>query len=313
MDNELRVSGERMQAIFESVKNWGRWGPDDEAGALNLITEERRRGAAAEVRSGRAVSCARDFPVEPSIENPRPALHLMTRAGDDCVAPGLGLESTGDFLGVSFHGMATSHIDALCHVFVEGMMYNGFAAAEVRSTGARRGAITCARDGIVGRGVLLDIPRLHGVEHLEPGTAITPDELVEAESAQASPVREGDILLVATGRDARRAAVGPWAPYGEGLAGLHPECIPWLHERGVAVLGSDGVSDVLPAHSPEGWPMPIHQCTLVSMGVHLLDNLRLDRLAAACAEEQRWAFLFTVAPLVVEGGTGSPANPIALL
>lgn len=79
------------------------------------------------------------------------------------------------------------------------------------------------------------------------------------------------------------------------------------------MLGSDGVSDVLPAHSPEGWPMPIHQCTLVAMGVHLLDNLRLDRLAEACGEEQRWAFLFTVAPLIVEGGTGSPANPIALL
>jgi kynurenine formamidase len=118
---------------------------------------------------------------------------------------------------------------------------------------------------------------------------------------------------VATGRDARRAARGPWAPYAEGLAGLHPECVAWLRERDIAVLGSDGVSDTLPGRPPEGWPMPIHQCLIAGMGVHLLDNLRLDRLAAACAEQGQWSFLFTVAPLVVDGGTGSPANPIALL
>jgi kynurenine formamidase len=302
-----------MQDIFDSVKNWGRWGPDDEAGALNLITPARRRAAAAEVRRGESVSCARELPVEPSPENPRPALHLMTRAGDDCLVPGLGLESTGDFVGVASHGMATSHIDALCHVFVDGQMYNGFPASDVKSTGALHGSIMCARDGIVGRGVLLDVPRLHGVDYLEAGTAITPEDLAGAEQAQDVTVGEGDILLVMTGRDARRADVGPWHPYTGGLAGLHPECIPWLHERGVAVLGSDGVSDVLPGQGTEGWPMPVHQCALVAMGVHLLDNLRLDRLAVACGRHRQWGFLFTLAPLVIEGGTGSPANPIALL
>jgi kynurenine formamidase len=171
----------------------------------------------------------------------------------------------------------------------------------------------CARDGIVGRGVLLDIPRLHGVEYLEPGTAITPGDLTAAEAVHDVEVTEGDILLVVTGRDARRAACGPWHPYTDGLAGLHPECIPWLHDRGIAVLGSDGISDVLPGRHPHGWPMPVHQCVLVAMGVHLLDNLRLDRLADACARQAQWSFLFTIAPLLVDGGTGSPANPIALL
>lgn len=311
--DEPWVSTQRMAEIFESVKSWGRWGDEDEAGALNLITPERRRAAAAEVRVGRSISCARELPVDPSPENPRPALHMMTRAGDDCLIPGLGLESTADFVGVAFHGMATSHIDALCHVFVDGRMYNGFPASDVRSTGARHGSIMCAADGIVGRGVLLDIPRLKGVDHLEPGTAITPDDLSAAEAAAGLTVGEGDILLVMTGRDARRAANGPWHPFAGGLAGLHPESIPWLRQRDIAVLGSDGVSDVLPGRHPEGWPMPVHQCTLVAMGVHLLDNLRLDRLAAACAEHRQWSFLFTIAPLLVEGGTGSPANPIAVL
>ena len=311
--SEPWYSNDEMRAMFESVKNWGRWGPDDEAGALNLITPEHRTAASAEVTAGISVSCARELPTQPSIENPHPALHMMVRGGDDCVIPGIGMESTSDFVGVAFHGMSTSHMDALCHVFVDEQMYNGFAAAEVKSTGAQRGSIMCAKDGVVGRGVLLDIPRQHQVDYLEPGTAIMIADLEAAEADQAVTVGEGDILLVSTGRDARRGETGPWHPFKSGLAGLHPECIPWLHERGVSVLGCDGVSDVLPGNHPSGWPMPIHQCVIVAMGVHLLDNLRLDRLAATCAEQQQWSFLFTVAPLRIEGGTGSPANPIALL
>jgi kynurenine formamidase len=225
----------------------------------------------------------------------------------------VGLEATMDFVGVAFHGMATTHIDALCHVFVDGRMYNGFAASEVKSTGARRGSIMCAKDGIVSRGVLLDIPSAKGLPWLEPGTKIYVDDLEAAERAHEVEVREGDILLVATGRDARRAEHGPWVPFSDGMAGLHPECVPWLHERGIAVLGCDGVSDVFPGVPIEGWAMPIHQCTLVAMGVHLLDNLRLDDLCRTCAEHAQYEFQFTVAPLRVERGTGSPCNPIAVL
>ena len=306
-------SNDEMRAMFESVKNWGRWGADDEAGALNLITAEARLAAATEVVAGEPVSCARDLPVKPNAENPHPAMHMMVRGGDDCVIPGLGMESTSDFVGVQFHGMATSHIDALCHVFVDQQMYNGFPATDVKSTGAQRGSIMCAKDGVVGRGVLLDIPRLRGVDFLDPDVAITIADLEAAEAAQGVSTGSGDVLLVATGRDARRAAVGPWHPFADGLAGLHPECIPWLRERDIAVLGSDGVSDVLPGNHPSEWIMPIHQCVIVAMGVHLLDNLRLDLLSKACARHDRWSFLFTVAPLRIHGGTGSPANPIALL
>ena len=171
----------------------------------------------------------------------------------------------------------------------------------------------CAGDGIVGRGGLLDVPRLRGQAWLEPQEAIEPAELEAAEQAQGVQVATGDVLLVATGRDARRAEKGPWDPVGGGLAGLHPDCIPWLHERGIAVLGSDGVSDPLPGNGPEGWPMPVHQSALVAMGVHLLDNQRLDRLSEACAGHGQWSFLFQVAPLRVDQGTGSPINPIAVL
>jgi kynurenine formamidase len=308
-----RASRERMQAIFEKVKSWGRWGADDQRGALNLVTPERRARAAAGVETGEAVSLAHELPTRPSVENPSPAQHHMLLAGDALDAtPVPGLGTSLDWIGVAFHGMAVSHLDALCHVFVDGRMYNGFPATDVRSVGAARNSVMVAADGIVGRGVLLDVPRLRGVAWLEPGEAVAPDELDAAERAQGVRVEEGDILLVGTGRDARRAARGPWSPTEVGLAGLHPECIPWLHERGVAVLGCDGVSDPLPGNAAEGWPIPVHQCCLVGMGVHLLDNLQLGRLAEACARHGRWAFFLSVAPLRVEGGTGSPVNPIAV-
>jgi kynurenine formamidase len=304
---------EHMRSVFESVKNWGRWGAEDEAGALNLITPAKRLEAARAIRVGRSVSCARELAVQPAADNPHPALHMMIRGGDDCVLPGVGLEATMDFVGVAFHGMATTHIDALCHVFVDGVMYNGFAGTEVKSTGARRGSIMCAKDGIVSRGVLLDIPRSKGQKWLEPGTPILVADLEAAERQHGVEVTQGDILLVATGRDARRAEHGAWVPFREGMAGLHPECVEWLRERDIAVLGCDGVSDVFPGVPIEGWSMPIHQCTLAAMGVHLLDNLRLDSLADACAEHSQYSFQFTVAPLRVERGTGSPCNPIAVL
>jgi kynurenine formamidase len=303
-----------IEDVFQKTKNWGRWGAEDERGALHFITPGRRAAAAALVRDGVAVSCARDLAVDPSPENPRPAQHHMLIAGDASDALGAtGVGYTADYVGVAFHGMATSHIDALCHVVVEGRLFNGFLASEVKSTGARRGSIlAAAADGIVGRGVLLDVPRVRGVEWLEPGEAILPDELERAEAAQGVRVGEGDILLVATGRDARREALGPWDPTGVGLAGLDPRCIPWLDERSVAVLGCDGVSDPLPASRIPQWPLPVHQCCLVGMGVHLLDNLALAALSRACAERNRWEFLLTVAPLRIAGGTGSPVNPIAL-
>ncbi len=301
-----------MERLFEAVKNWGRWGAADERGALNFITPDKTAAAAKLIRDGVPVSCALEFPTRPAPDNPRPAQHMMMVAGDACTASGMpGMESAMDFIGVAFHGMAVSHIDALCHVFVKETMYNGFPAADVKSTGANKNSIMAAKNGVVGRGVLLDIPRLQGVDWLDIGARISPDDLEAAEAAQNVRAGKGDILLISTGRDARRAARGAWPPM-DGLAGLDARAVPWLHERRIAALGSDGVSDAIPNPDTEGWPMPIHQCGIVAMGLHLLDNLRLDALAAACAERNRWEFFFTLAPLRVKRGTGSPVNPLAI-
>ncbi len=303
-----------LDQLFTSLKNWGRWGDDDERGALNHLTPGHRVAAAALVRDGTTVSLAHDLPVRPSAENPYPAHHHMLASGDALDATGIpGYQATRDYLGTHVHGLGVTHVDALCHMLVRGQMYNGAPAALVRSDGARRNSVMALAGGLVGRGILLDVPALRGVPYLEGGELIGLADLEAAEAAQGVRTGPGDILLVATGRDAFRQARGSLTPGVDGTAGLHPQCLPWLHERSIAVLGSDGISDAMPGLGVPGWAFPIHQIGITGMGLHLIDNMSLGALAARCAERQQWAFLFTLAPLRIEGGTGCPVNPIALL
>jgi kynurenine formamidase len=284
-----------------SLSNWGRWGEDDQLGCRNHLTTAHTAAAAALVRSGRTVSCARPLPTEPSPENPRPVEHHMI---------GTATEGYGaDWFGLAPHGHATSHLDALCHIFWDGRLYGGRSAEVVTAHGATELGVQTLRAGVVGRGVLLDVPAAHSVDALEPGTPITVEDLEACEARAGVRVRTGDLLLVRTGRWRWRDEHGPW-PVHERLAGLHASCLPWLHEREVALLGGDGVSDVYPSHI-DGVALPIHTVAIVAMGLHLLDNLDLEALAAACAEEGRAELLLTVAPLILRGGTASPVNPIA--
>jgi kynurenine formamidase len=303
------MSDAELKGLFDRVCNWGRWGKDDERGALNHIGPAQVVAAARLVREGRTVSLSRDFPTRPGPENPWPAQHHMLIGGDDCCVPGVeGLEVSTDFIGIAFHGMASSHIDALCHVFAQQRMYNGRPASEVKSTGARFNTIMAAKDGIVGRGVLLDVPRAQGVEHTDVDHMVTVAELEAAERALGVRVETGDILLIRLGRDVRRAKAGDQA-----VPGLDPRVAGWLHERQVAVLGGDGVHDPIPnGRVHRDWAMPIHMLGLAAMGLHLMDNLDLEPLARTCAELSRWSFQLIAAPLRIEGGTGSPLNPIAV-
>jgi kynurenine formamidase len=296
------LSSTEVLAFHDSLSNWGRWGDDDQLGGLNLITPEVTAAAAATVRSGRTVSCARTLDTVPAPDNPSPVAHHMI---------GTATEGWGaDYFAIAPHGFATSHIDALCHIFHEGKIFNGYPAETVTAHGATRLGIHHLQSGIVTRGVLLDVPAVRGVDALEPGEPIFPEDLEAAEERAGLRVGAGDALLVRTGRWQWRNEHGPW-DLGRRAAGLDASCLPWLRAREVATLGSDGVSDVLPSRV-DGVAMPIHTVTLVVMGVHLMDNLDVDALAAACAEEGRWEFLFTVAPLVLRRGTASPVNPIAV-
>jgi kynurenine formamidase len=306
---DLQVSADEFRALFDRVSNWDRWGADDERGALNHLTPELVAAAAGLARDGRTVSLSRSLNTEREPDNPEPADHHMTLLGGRDHPEGLAFAK--DYIGVDYHNDSHSHLDALCHVSYDGSLYNGRPADSVSATGAAVETVEALKDGLVGRGVLLDVPRARGVSWLEPGDSVLPGDLTESEDRQGVRVEEGDILLVRTGHAGRLDELGPWDTAGS-KAGLHPSCAEFLAERRVAALGSDGNSDTAPSFT-EGVGFPIHVLALTAMGVHLLDYLHLDALGSACEKASRWEFLFIGAPLRIAGGTGSPLNPIAIL
>jgi kynurenine formamidase len=299
-----------LDQMYESLKNWGRWGEGDQRGALNHLTDEHRQRATKLVESGESVSLSHDLATEPMPEHPSPVQHHMLASGDARDSNGIpGYEAARDHLSLDLHGLYTTHVDALSHMFVKGEMFGGRPASEVRSDGARANTVLSMADGVIGRGVLLDIPRAVGVEFFDTGEVVTVAELEAAEAAQHTTVSQGDVLIVAWGRQARRRAKKAF----DGFSGLHAECLPWLQERQVAVLGSDGISDPMPFVGTPDWPFPVHQIGITAMGLHLIDNVATAQLAARCAAVGRWEFLFTMSPLRISRGTGCPVNPVAVL
>ena len=309
------VRAEDFAALFESVKNWGRWGADDQLGTLNYITPERVRAAAGLVRTGRRVSMAIPVNTTAGPDNAEPAIHYVSLGHDIDLGPH-GVRFGLDFIGMACHGDCHTHVDALCHVSYAGRTYNGRPATQVlTSRGATTQDVAAYADGLVGRGVLLDIPRLRGVPWLEPGDMVTRDELIAAEDAAGAHLGEGDILVFRTGHHRRRLELGPWhngaPPDGEGKAGLHVNAVPWMHERRIAAFLPDGDGEAVPG-SVAGMPSPIHALQIAAMGMLASDSLQLEDLARVCEEETRWEFMVVGLPLRLPGGTGSPWNPIAI-
>jgi kynurenine formamidase len=234
----------------------------------------------------------------------------MLASGDARDSNGIeGYEAARDYLALDLHGLWTTHVDALSHMFVRGEMFGGRPASEVRSDGARSNTVLSMADGVVGRGVLLDVARVRQRPYFGLGEVVTVDDLEAAEASQGVHVGRGDVLSVMWGREARRSVTRGF----DGFSGLHAECLPWLHRRQVAVLGSDGISDPMPFVGTPQWPFPVHQIGITAMGLHLIDNMKLAHLSERCADAGRWEFLFTMAPLRIVKGTGSPVNPVAVL
>lgn len=303
-----------FDALFESVKNWGRWGHDDERGTLNYLTPDKVAAAAALVLRGRTVSMAIPINKVAGPDNSNPAVHFMSLMHDLPVSKS-GLSFGMCFLGMASHGDCHTHVDALNHVAYRGQLYNGKPASLLTSRGSEWGSIAAYAEGIVGRGVLLDAARHRQVDWLEPGEAVTREELEAIEVGEGVRLGEGDILVFRTGHHARRLALGAWSneypPEGEGKAGLHVDTIPWMHERRIAAFLPDGDGETVPSNV-EGMPYPIHPLQLTAMGMCVSDSLQLEDLAKACEEEGRFEFLVVGLPLRLPGATGSPWNPIAI-
>jgi kynurenine formamidase len=305
----IDLSSDQFAELFTTLRRWGRWGDDDERGALHLITPERVAAAARLVRDGVSVSMSLPLNTHAAPHCPTPADHHMTAVGSGEVEPG-GVHFVKDYVGLDYHNDGHTHIDALSHVGFEGSLYNGRPEADLGDEGVSANSIEVLKDGLIGRGVLLDVPRSRGVGWLEPGEHVFREDLETAELEQGVTVGAGDILVVRTGHVRRLVERGPWET-ASAKAGLHPTAMEFVAERGVAALGSDGNNDTAPS-TTEGVGFPIHVLAITAMGIHLLDYLQLEDLSANCERFGRWEFLFVAVPLLIVGGTGSPLNPIAL-
>ncbi|MEU3226443.1 cyclase family protein [Streptomyces sp. NPDC006976] len=303
-----RLSEDEFGALYRHLRSRTVWAAGDR-GALTALTPALVLAATREVRTGRTVTLAAPVETLPGPDNPEPAKHRMSGRSEENTSS--GLHFARDSFAMNVHGDADSHIDALCHVIYDGTLHGGVPSSSVTAGGATTLTIEAARDGIVGRGVLLDIPRLRGVPWLEPGDHVTADDLAAAETAQHLRVGEGDLLLVRVGHRRRRTELGPWQAAHE-RAGLHPSALEFLADRRVAVLGGDGNNDTAPS-STEGVDFPVHVLAVHAMGLHLLDYLQFEDLAPVCEAEGRWSFLCVIAPLRLPDATGSPVNPIAVL
>lgn len=290
---------------MKQLSNWNRWGKDDQKGTVNLITQAKVKQAAALAKSGITVSLERTLDTMESADNSNPLAHIMTNTGENPVAGAYAM----DRYEISYHGYGHTHMDALGHAFYDGKMFNGYAQSTVTKAGAAKNDITAYQNGVVTRGIIVDIPRLKGIPYMEPGAPIYVEDLEAWEKKTGIKIGSGDALFIRTGRWARRAEKGAWSP--DLLAGLHVSVVPWLKQRDVAILGGDGASDLMPSQV-EGVSQPVHFLMLIAVGSPLFDNCDLEAVAATAARLNRYEFMFTAAPMAIPGGTGSPRNPLAI-
>jgi kynurenine formamidase len=296
--NRSPVNAEEFDRLFHQVKNWGRWGADDQLGSVNLITAARRKDALKLAKTGQTVSLVHNPLTDKADDNASPFEHTMN--------PGF----TTDTYRVSYHGYSHSHLDALCHILYKDQTYNGYARADVNTAkGCTKLSIDNLKQGIITRGILIDIPRLKGVPYLEPGTAIYQEDVEAWEKMAGVKIQSGDAILLRTGRWARRAKVGPWS-VGRNAAGFHASIVPFIKARGVAIVGSDAASEVTPT-MVAGVNLPVHTLLITALGINILDNQDLEALAETAAKLKRWQFMLTINPMPITGGTGSPLNTLA--
>ena len=287
------ITKQQVDKWMTELSNWGRWGKDDQLGTMNLITEAKRKQAVALAKSGTVVSLAHKPPLVPKAQAQSAGAFLQIHLNL------LPAAFTTEEQQLAFHGSSFTHIDALCHGDYEGKIYNGYPLKEsVTEAGCRKLGIDALHGGVVTRGVLIDIPRLRGVSHLEPGTHVYQEDIEAWERRAGVTISSGDAIFLHTGR---------WQT-GK-TSGYDVSLVPWLKKRDVALLSSDGIQDV---SEVEGTILPLHHYTLVALGANILDNAELTELSETAARLKRWQFLFVTAPVATPGGTGSPVNPLAI-
>jgi kynurenine formamidase len=314
------MSEDALRTLALQVRNWGKWGPDDEIGTLNYITADAVAGAARLVTAGKVFALGipldRNGPQSGTRQRFNP-IHAMFRDGGDRprtpaqVAEMQGYGGSDDWIVMPLQ--CVTQWDSLAHIFYEGKMWNGYDADLVTSSGAAKNSIDKTKDKIAGRGVLLDVARFKGVRALEPGYAITVADLEGTAAAQKVEVERGDILLVRTGHMSRYLDKGDWRHFDlDPFPGVSIHTTPWLHARQIAAIASDNYAvEVRPSELPT-FRNPFHVLAIPNMGLTLGEIFFLEELAADCAADGRYAFLLVAPPLPVARAVGTPINPYAL-
>lgn len=320
MTQPVSETEETIARAAEEGRNWGRWGADDQIGTLNHIDSAKIVAAARLVQRGVVFSLAIPFDQggpQSGRNNRFNPVHTMTITGTDAVAGAQSFLPHG--LGVA-DDMITMPLqcgtqwDGLAHIFDHGKMWNGYSAAEVSSLGAKRNGIEQASNRFVSRGVLLDIARNKASDALDPGYAITSDDLTECIAAQGktATVGRGDVVLIRTGQ-LGQARQDRWKGYDGGHApGLSFQTAGWLHANEIAAVAIDTWGLEVRPNELEGSFQPLHQVLIPNVGLTLGEIFDLDALATDCASDGVYEFLFVAPPLPITGAVGSPVNPYAI-
>ena len=314
------MSEERLRQLATSVRNWGRWGSDDEIGTLNYITPRAIADAARLVTTGKVfalgIPLQREGPQSGTRARFNP-IHTMFRDGGDQPRDAAGVIEMQGYGGsddwIVMPLQCVTQWDSLAHVFDSGKMYNGYDASLVSSSGAARNSIDKTKDKIVGRGVLLDVPRYKGVPRLDAGYAITVEDLEGTAARQKVEIQSGDILLVRTGFMSTYLDKGNWSHFDlDPSPGVSVFTAPWLHAKQIAAIACDNYAvEVRPSELPP-FRSPFHICAIPNMGLTLGEIFYLEELAADCASDGRYAFLLVAPPLPVTRAVGTPINPYAM-
>ncbi len=309
-----------LRALAMKVRNWGRWGPDDEIGTLNYITADAIAAAGRLVTTGKVFALGipldRQGPQSGTRQRFNP-IHTMFRDGGDAprtpaqVADMQGYGGSDDWIVMPLQ--CVTQWDSLAHIFYEGKMYNGYDATLVTSSGAAKNSIDKTRDKIAGRGVLLDVARYKGVRALEPGYAITVADLEATAAAAHVTVQRGDLLLIRTGHMSRYLDKKDWRHFDlDPFPGVSVHTTSWMHEKQIAAVASDNYAvEVRPSELP-AFRNPFHVVAIANMGLTLGEIFLLEELAADCASDGRYTFLLVAPPLPVTRAVGTPINPYAL-
>ncbi len=301
-----------VKELAAEVRNWGRWGADDEIGTINLITDEVVRDAAALVTTGKRFALG--LPLDqagpqigaiPGRTNP---LRTMLMINTPLTGDPSNFCTSDDTVTMGIQ--ACTHWDGLGHVSYDGNLYNGVPASVINEFGANRLGIHNITS-LVSRGVLLDVARAKGVDRLEGGYPITGDDLDAAAELGKVDVRPGDIVLVRTGQ-MQLFHAGDKTAYGTPAAGPSLQSVRWFREHDVAAVATDNITfEVFPCERDDAL-LPVHLLHLVDMGMTQGQNWDLEQLAADCADDGRYAFLLDASPLPFTNAVGSPVQPVAI-